>query len=433
MTDIELRDASAEELLTRLASPQGRVNPYPIYAALRELAPVLLRTSTAYLWRYDDCNAIIRNPALGAQSPAWMDQVRPGWRDHPGLRVTHESFVFRDPPDHTRLRRFVSGEFSQSKIRRLRDYIAEVVTEVLDAIGDAGADGGQVDLHEILATTMPIKVISKVLGVPSGDHPMLREPLEGLRLAADGSPVSQLPVIDRAGEALVGYFADLVAQRRESPRDDLVSKLAKVRDTGDGTGSPDDGVLTEDELLQTLTLIFSAAIESMADLLLNGTAAFIDFPDQAKALREHPGLITGAVEEAMRYDAPVQAIGRIAHADLALGGTDVPAGTYLLGFIGAANRDPVSYPEPDSFDITRFDSTRSDSARFDSTRQDPPPLSLSGGAHFCLGAALARLEAAVFFPALLRRFPELSYADTPVRRGVALRGFATFPVLLGRH
>jgi cytochrome P450 len=411
VTDIELREASAKELLARLVSPQGRANPYPVYAALRELAPVHVGTNSAYLWRYDHCNAIIRNPALGAQSPAWMDRVRPGWRDHPGLRVTHESFVFRDPPDHTRLRRYVSAEFSQSKVNRLRDYIAGVAADVLDAISDAGSDGGQVDLHDILATTMPIKVISKILGVPSRDHPMLREPLEGLRLAADGSPVAQLPVIDRAGEALVGYFADLVAQRRESPRDDLVSTLAKVRDTG-------GGILTEDELLQTLTLIFSAAIESMADLLLNGMAAFIDFPDQAKALRDDPDLITGAVEEAMRYDAPVQAIGRIAHEDLVFDGIEIPAGTYMLGFIGAANRDPAPYPEPDKFDVTR---------------KGPPPLSLSGGVHFCLGAALARLEAATFFPAVLRRFPRLSYADTPVRRGVALRGFATFPVFLGHH
>lgn len=405
MTDTNAR---LEELLRALGSPEGQANPYPVYAALRELAPVLLRSGVAYLWRYDDCNAIIRNPALGAQSPAWMDRVRPGWRDHPGLRVTHESFVFRDPPDHTRLRRHVSGEFSVSKVKLLRGYIEGVTADVLGAIGDAGADGGRVDLHEILATTLPIKVISKILGVPESDHPMLREPLEGLRLAADGSPADQLPVIDRAGEALMDYFADLVAQRRESPRDDLATTLAKVRDA-------DDGTLTEEELLQTLTLIFSAAIESMADLLLNGTAAFIDFPDQAKALREDPELVTGAVEEAMRYDAPVQAIGRIAHEDLDFQGAEVPSGTYILGLIGAANRDPACYPEPDKFDITR---------------QGPPPLSLSGGAHFCLGAALARLEAAVFFPALVRRFPGLGYADTPVRRGSALRGFATFPVTI---
>lgn len=398
--------SSVEELLAELGSAPGKADPYPVYAALREQAPVCRRGGAAYLWRYDDCQALIRNPALGAQSPAWMDRVRPGWRDHPGLLVTHESFVFRDPPDHTRLRRHVSGDFSQSKVKRWRDYIAEVTAEVLDLMQDAGADAGPVDLHEILATTLPIKVIGKILGVPQEDHPILREPLEGLRLAADGAPESALPVIDRAGATLLAYFADLVAERRAAPRGDLISGLVTVKDR-------DGGALSEDELLQTLTLIFSAAIESMADMLLNGIAAFIQFPDQAAALRADPELVAGAVEEVMRYDAPVQAIGRIAAGDLALSGVPIPDGSYVLAFIGAANRDPLRFPDPDTFDITR---------------PGPPPLSLSGGAHFCLGAALARLEATVFFPAVLARFPALAFAAPPTRRGFALRGYATFPV-----
>ncbi len=405
--------ADAERLLHELVAPEGRANPYPVYAKLREVAPVFLTGDAAYLTRYDDCQAIIRNPSLGAQSPAWMDVVRPGWRDHPGLRVTHESFVFRDPPDHTRLRRHVSSDFSQSKVRKWHGYIAAATADVIDQIASAGADGGTVDLHEVLATTLPIKVIGKILGVPESDFPALRVPLEGLRLAADGSPADKLPVIDKAGEDLLSYFADLVALRRRQPEGDLVTSLAKVRDTGGGAGQPDDAVLSEEELLQTLTLIFSAAIESMADLLLNGAAALIDFPAQAAALRADPGLTTGAVEEALRYDAPVQAVGRIARGDCEVGGVAIPDGTYLLGFIGAGNRDPERFPEPDVFDITR---------------EGPAPLSLSGGAHFCLGAALARLEAAVFFPALAGRFPRLAYAAAPVRRGFALRGFASFPV-----
>jgi cytochrome P450 len=359
---------------------------------------------------------VIRNPALGAQSPAWMDSVRPGWRDHPGLRATHESFVFRDPPDHTRLRRPVSGEFSPSKVRRLHGYITEVTDHVLDLVAEAGADGSVVDLHEVLATTLPISVIGKMLGVPPEDHPMLREPLEGLRLAADGSTRADLPVIDRAGEALISYFAGLVAERRKTPRNDIVSALAAVRDSGDGgAGGPDDRVLTQDEMLQSLTLIFSAAIESMADLLLNGTAALIEFPAQAAALRADPKLTAGAVEETLRYDAPVQGIGRIPASDLNISGVVIPAGTFVLPLLGAGNRDPDRFPDPDTFDITR---------------SGPAPLSLSGGVHFCLGAALARLEAAVFFPALTGRFPELALAGQPVRRGFALRGFASFPVVL---
>jgi cytochrome P450 len=414
-TTAESVTAEVERLFAVLTSADAKDNPYPIYAELRELAPVYVDSETALLTRYDDCQAIIRNPALGAQSPAWMDKVRPDWREHPGLRATHESFVFRDPPDHTRLRRHVSGDFSQSKVRKWQSYISGVTADVLATIEDGGADGSAVDLHEILATTLPIRVISKIMGVPEQDHAMLRLPLEGLRLAADGSPVSKLPIIDKAGEDLMRYFADLVDERRKAPRDDLVTSLATIRDTGGGASAagPDEAVLTEEEMLQSLTLIFSAAIESMADLLLNGTAALINHPAQADALRADPALTASAVEEAMRYDAPVQAIGRIAANSLELGGVPIPDGTYMLGFIGAGNRDPERFPDPDVFDITR---------------SGPPPLSLSGGAHFCLGAALARLEAATFFPALLTRFPALEFAGKPERRGFVLRGFSSFPV-----
>ncbi len=408
--------AEYERLFKVLTSPEGQVNPYPVYAEMRALAPVFLDDTTAILLRYDDIQSIIRNPTLGAQSPAWMDRVRPSWREHPGLVATHESFVFRDPPDHTRLRRHVSGDFSPARVRKWQEYISATTTQVLDQIAEEGSDGGTVDLHEILATTLPIRVISKIMGVPEADHPLLRTPLEGLRLAADGSPVSKLPVIDQAGQDLMNYFADLAGQRRKSPQDDLVTSLAAIRDTGGGAGEPDEAVLTEEEMLQSLTLIFSAAIESMADLLLNGTAAFIEHQDQAEALRTDPaGRTSGAVEEALRFDAPVQAIGRIAAHGFSVGGVPMPDGMYMLGFIGAGNRDPARYPKPDTFDITRT---------------GPAPLSLSGGAHFCLGAALARLEAATYFPALVARFPSLRYAGTPQRRGFVLRGFASFPVAI---
>ena len=340
-----------------------------------------------------------------------MDATQPGWRDHPGLRATHESFVFRDPPDHTRLRHLVSGAFTARRAASLRAHIELVTGQILDTMADATADGGAVDLHGLLAATLPVAVISKVVGVPEADQPGLREPLEGLRLAVDGSARSaNLAAINHGGQALLEYFADLVARRRAQPRDDLVSALVAVRDA-----EPDraDRGLTEDELQQTLTLIFSAAIESMADLLLNGTAALLAFPGQAAQLRASPALGDAAAQEALRYDAPVQAMGRIAAADAtASPGTAVPAGTMVLAMLGAANRDPARFSAP---------------GRFDMSRTGPPPLSFGGGIHRCLGAPLARLEAAIFLPALLGRFPRLQ-AGPLVRRGFVLRGFASFPV-----
>jgi cytochrome P450 len=410
------RHSEADALLVQWAEEEGNQDPYPLYAKLRTLAPVHRFGTGVYLSRYDDCATVIRDPALGSQSPAWMDQVRPGWREHPGLRLTHESFLFRDPPDHTRLRRMVSGAFTQRKADALRGHVTGLVNAALDQVAEAGSAGGTVDLHEVLATTLPISAVSHVLGVPQSDFPLLREPLEGLRLAADGRSVNaDLTVVDQAAVNLLDYFAGLAAQRRRQPRDDLISALVAVRDAAVGGGQAPGPVLTDAEMLQSITLIFSAAIESMVDLLLNGTRALLLNPDQASQLRADPGLTTGAVEEVLRYDPPVQAMGRITVSDITVAGLDVPAGSRLLIMLGAAQRDPDRFPDPDVFDIHR---------------QSPAVLSFGGGAHFCLGAALARLQAALFLPAVLTRFPALQLAGDPVRRGFVLRGFASFPVTL---
>lgn len=407
--------ARADALLAKWAASSE--DPYPLYAKLRALAPVHRGQSGAvYLSRYDDCAAVIRDQSLGAQSPAWMDQVRPGWREHPGLRLTHESFLFRDPPDHTRLRRMVSGAFTQRKADTLGEHVAGLVTSALDQVAEAGCADGTVDLHEVLATSLPISAVGHVLGVPEADFPLLRAPLEGLRLAGDGSSgKADLTVIDRAAVDLLDYFAGLAARRRRQPQDDLISALAAIRDSADGDTPAGGSPLTEAEMLQSITLIFSAAVESMVDLLLNGTRALLLNPAQASLLRENPDLSASAVEEALRYDPPVQAMGRIPRTPVTVGGTEVPPGSLLLIMIGAANRDPDRFPAPDEFDIRR---------------QGPPVLSFGGGVHFCLGAALARLQAGLFFPALLTRFPGLRLAGPPVRRGLVLRGFTAFPVTL---
>ena len=410
------RRAQADSVLSELGTPEGRADPYPVYARLRDLAPVYCaETGLAYLTRYDDCVAVIRDTRMRAQNAEWMDTVRPGWRDHPGLRITTESFLFRDPPDHTRLRRLVSGTFTQRKAEDVRDFVAGLVDRALDRVADTGGDGSIVDLHEILAATLPIAVVGKVIGVPEADQPVLREPLEGLRLAVDGSLDDKtVEVIDQAATALLSYFADLVDERRRSPRDDLASLLVAIRDH-DLNGADGSSHLTVDELLQALILIFSAGIESMVDLLLNGLAALLADPGQADLLRASPALAPRAVEETLRYDAPVQAMGRIPPTDVVIGGVRVPAGRLVLLMLGAANRDPARFAAPDTFDLRRTGVT---------------PLSFGGGAHHCLGAPLARLEAAMFLPALLARFPAVRPAGPPERRGFVLRGFARFPVTI---
>jgi cytochrome P450 len=399
----------AAGILAALATPEGSADPYPHYARLRRLNPVLVQqTGPVYVTGYRECLEVIREPGFHAQNAAWMDTVKPGWREHPGLVATTDAFLFKDPPEHTRLRRLVAGAFTQRQAVALREYITGLSARVLDQVADAGADGATVDLHEILAATLPISVVGHILGVPEADHPILREPLEGLRLSVDGgNRANNLDLIDRGGTALVEYFGALAAQRREDPKDDVVSALAAASDRA---------VLTEDELQQTLTLIFSAGIESMVDMLLNGLAGLLGHPEQMDLLRADPALWPGAVEEMMRYDTPVQAMGRIPGQDSVISGVPVPAGRLVIIMLGAAHRDPRTYHDPDVFDLTRTDTA---------------VLSFGGGVHHCLGAPLARMQASVFLPALLNRFPGLHLAGPPVRRGFVLRGFSDFPVVLG--
>ena len=415
------------EALAALRTPRGTAQPYPHYAQLRTHSPVHPTPGGGLLLtRYEDCVAVSRDPRFHAQNAAWMDLKRPDWRDHPGLRATTESFLFQDPPGHTRLRRLVGGAFTQRRAAALRAYVADLTGRILDQVAEQGADGSPVDLHEVLAAGLPIAVIGKVLGVPEEDQPRLREPLEGLRLAVDGGGVdAHLAVIDRAGAALTGYFGELAARRRADPRDDVTTALVAATDPAGATGSAGSAgsagsvgsaeePLTQDELEQTLTLVFSAAIESMVDMLLNGLAALLAHPDQAELLRAEPRLVGGAVEEMLRYDTPVQAMARVAGEDGVIDGVPVSAGGQVVMMLGAANRDPCAFPDPDVFDITRTGG--------------PTVFSFGGGVHHCLGAPLARMQAAVFFPALLERFPKLAAAGAPVRRGTVLRGFADFPV-----
>ena len=403
------------DALAALRTPQGAAQPYPHYAQLRTHSPVHPTPGGGLLLtRYEDCVAVSRDPRFHAQNAAWMDRKRPDWRDHPGLRATTESFLFQDPPGHTRLRRLVGGAFTQRRAAALRAYVADLTGRILDLVAEQGADGSPVDLHEVLAAGLPIAVIGKVLGVPEEDQPRLREPLEGLRLAVDGGGVdAHLEVIDRAGAALTGYFGELAARRRADPRDDVTTALVAATDPA-GAAGPAEAPLTQDELEQTLTLVFSAAIESMVDMLLNGLAALLAHPDQAELLRTDRRLVGGAVEEMLRYDTPVQAMARVAGEDGLIDGVPVSAGGQVVMMLGAANRDPRAFPDPDVFDITRSGG--------------PTVFSFGGGVHHCLGAPLARMQASVFFPALLERFPKLAGAGAPVRRGTVLRGFADFPV-----
>jgi cytochrome P450 len=394
----------ADALLAALASAEAVIDPYPLYARLRALGPAHRAPSGAvFVTRYEDCAAVTRDPAFRARSPAWHDRVMPGWRDRPARAATCQAMQFRDPPDHTRLRRLVSGSFTPRQVGNMREDVQRLTGRVLDLIADGGSGGNAVNLREVLASSLPVSVIGTLVGVPSADWIPLQASMSALLDVGElAAGPGEMAGADRAAAGLREYFAGLVAERRRTPRDDLASVLLAAT-----------GALSEDELLHTLVSVFMAGTGTMINLLTNGTAALLANPGQADALREDPRLRPGAVDEVLRYDAPVQFASRVASADTTVGGVPVLRDGLIIAMLGAANRDPARFPAADSFDISRTDTT---------------VLSFGGGIHYCLGALLARLEAGTFFPAMLERFPALRLAGPPRRRGVMYRGFTYLPL-----
>jgi cytochrome P450 len=421
------RQDEADTLLATLTTAEAITDPYPLYARLRALAPAHRAPSGAiFVTRYEDCAAVTRDPAFRSQSPGWRDRVMPGWRDRPARVATSQAMEFRDPPDHTRLRRLVSASFTPRQVSNMREDVERLTGRVLNLIADGGCAGSAVNLREVLASSLPVSVIGTLVGVPPADWVPLQESMSALLEVSELSAgPAELAAADRAAAGLREYFADLVAERKRAPRDDLATVLLAARKgnadaagAAGGAGLADAGSnghpgLTEDELLQTLAFVFMAGGDTMINLLTNGTAALLAHPEQADALRDDPRLQSGTVDEVLRYDAPVQFVGRVANADTIIGGVPVPRDGLIIAMLGAANRDPARFPSADSFDISRTGTT---------------VLSFGGGVHYCLGALLARLEAGTFFPALLERFPTLRLAGPPRRRGLVHRGFSHLPV-----
>jgi cytochrome P450 len=321
-----------------------------------------------------------------------------------------------NPPDHTRLRGLVSKAFTPRTVERLRPHIVELVDDLLDRI----PTGEIVDVMEVLAYRLPVAVISRMLGVPSSDWPRFREVVGRATVLLE--PVIADDEVAGAFEAqgeLEEYFRDLVQVRRQQPGDDLLSELIKVEEGSDR--------LTELELISTAILLFGAGFETTTNLIGNGLLALLRHPEQLDRLRrdlvadrpetahQAPAMRV-AVEELLRYDSPVQFDGRHVFAAIDLGGVMVPAGGEIITALGAANRDPEHFSDPETLDLHR---------------DEGPPMSFASGIHFCLGASLARAEGQVVFDRMLRRFPSIELAtDSPVfRNRITLRGLTELPVV----
>jgi len=405
--------AMAETLATRplldLTDPRFLADPYPFYRLLRETKPVW-RSPTG-LWvltRHTDIAAVLKDPRFGhdfeskLSDPRGRDELleEPAYR---GLRL---SMLVRDPPDHTRLRGLVAKAFTARRLEEMRPKIAALVETLLDAV----EPHGRMDVIADFARPLPVLVICDLLGIPEEDRPRF---LGGYRVsgrALDPTPMTreELDEVNAIAVRNRGYFEDLFERRRDAGGDDLISALLQVRDEHDGR-------LTHDELAANIGLLFGAGHETTTHLIGNGLLALHRHPDQWGKLVAEPTLAGNAVEELLRFDSSVQLTSRKAFEDVALDGTIVRRGESVMCLLGAANRDPEVFADPDRLDITRA---------------GVRPLSFGGGIHHCLGAQLARIEGEIAFRRLAERLPKLTLEDTerPTwKPTITLRGLTKLP------
>jgi cytochrome P450 len=364
--------------------------------------------------RHADCLAVLRDRRASSDSMHAEGAVPEGMRrrssdDNPmaaGM-VEMRPFLFRDPPDHTRLRALVVKAFTPKVVDSLRAGTQQVVDELLDV----ALETGDVDLVADFAYPLPVRVICDMLGVPVEDQDRFKVWSEALAAGLDPDFLLSEAVIEARGEAVMQfaqYFFELLAERRKAPGEDLLSRLVEVED--DGT------VLSETELLSTCILLLVAGHETTVNLISGGTLALLRHPDQLRRFRDDPQVQRTGVEEMLRYVSPVQLTVRTLTEESVFGDVTMPAGAFMMLLLGSGNRDPSQFEDPERFDVTRTPNNH---------------LGLGFGIHHCLGAPLARMETQVALNSLVRRAPDLALAaDDAVtyKTNVVLRGMTALPV-----
>ncbi|MCA9635104.1 MAG: cytochrome P450 [Myxococcales bacterium] len=397
-----------------LAAAAAAYDPYPAYARIREEAPVHYNP----LWqgwivsRYADVAAAFRHPGLSANRMGAYSRVLPPpmlEKVAPLIRNLGSWVLMMDPPGQSRVRSLLAGAFTPRFIEGLRPRISAAVDRLLDAV----AGQASFDVIESLAYPLPVQVIGDMLGLPPEDGERLKGWSDALATFLGVARIEP-QVVAAAVRAVVEmemYFTRVIEARRQQPGDDLVSLMVQAHDQ--------EGRLSDQELLSSCVAILFGGHETTTNLIGNAVHLLLKNPEQLARLRADPSLIDTAVEEVMRYEAPVQRMGRVSVADVELSGATIPAGNRVYLVMAAANRDPGQFADADAFDVGRKENRH---------------LALGIGVHYCLGAALGRLEAKIALTELLRRFPGLALdpAEAPVWiDNITIRGLKKLPVLTG--
>jgi cytochrome P450 len=363
-----------------------RANPYPHYRALYGRPPYLMNLliPMTLVARYADAVTILRDHERFSSVPLRV----PGFEEYQDPSNDEmETMLFSDPPRHTRLRRSVSRAFTPRRIKDLEPRICEIT----DMLLDHAARKGDLEVVADLATPLPVMVIAEMLGVPAQQYEQFKHWCEKI-IEADNTPYG-IPISEDVREAfsdLRKYLADTIESRRKNPGTDLISAVITAQDGSE--------VRSAEELREFLILLLLAGNETTTNLIGNGMLALGRHPDELARLRSEPALLPRAIEEMLRYDGPVQTVAlRHNNQPVNVGGTEIPSGTAVFVIVAAADRDPAQFSNPDVFDITRAPNDH---------------LAFGDGVHHCLGAALARSEAAIAFGSMLERFPRLRLADT---------------------
>ncbi|MDE2670502.1 MAG: cytochrome P450 [Chloroflexota bacterium] len=388
--------------------PEYIADPYPTYRKLRERDPYHESRLTGMLIvsRYEDVDAILRDHRRFRNSD--RDWVRDSLVNTSIRRELTPSLLSLDPPDHTRLRGLVNRAFTPRVMARMEDHVRATAHALLDEVGDSN----EFDLMSNLATLLPMVVIAEMIGVPTDDRQRFKTWSDRFaRVLEPNLTAEEGRLVLETADEFERYFAPTIEERRREPREDLVSRLAQAEEDGQK--------LTNEETQVTLRLLLVAGNETTTNLIGNGLRALLQHPEQLQLLREQPELIPNAIEELLRYDAPVQLDGRYLAEDVEIGGKIAKKNSRIGLTIGGANRDPEQFSDPDRLDLTREETVN---------------ISFGRGIHHCLGAPLARLEGRIAFEVLLERFDEIEFgSQEPVYKpNIVLRGLRQFPIQV-RH